>query len=711
MTGRRSAGALLLALTCLLAVLAPASTASAEPAADRVPDGVLQLDVQQVSPTVLTPGDDVTVRATLRNTGAREVSGLSARLLAWTPRLRTREDVRGWATDDFRGIDAGNVLLRDAPVTSLPPGGELPLELTAPASGLGLPRSASSWGPRGLTLDVVDARSRQLAKARAFVVWDPRPAGAAQSGDLTTLSVLAPLTAGPPDVASAVLPPDRVAELTADGGRLARVLQVASRPGVAWALDPALLTAATQAGTPDAAAGTPSPSTPTQGATAPGDGTPGTPSAWLSALQDAATSRDVVALPQTDPDLAAIAHAGTPELYTRAVQQGRRTVADLLDAPARTDVAWPATGAADPATARLAAAAGATAIVLSAGAQPPEDPDVGTVTGRSTVTAGDTRLDGLLVDTGLSTTLEDAVEGRAPVLATSRLLAETAVITRSGNAPHLLLALPRDWDPDVAAASGALDALGSAPWVRRAPLRDLVDTEPPDVDREDVRLTEQDRAGELPPAGLRQAASAVDAVQGVTAALTRPERVLEGVERSAVAATAVSWRDDLPAWRQAVDRLLATGRAVAGGVHVLEGSAVNVVSSEADLPVTVANDLGQEVQVVVSLQPRSPRLVPEGTVAVRIPAESTERVALPVKAVANGNTEVVVNVRAPDGAPLGAPVTVPVRVRADWETRGILVAGGLLALVLVVGLVRTIRRGGRRGGGVDPVASEPVEAR
>lgn len=706
MTGRRSAGALLVALTCLLAVLAPAS---AQPAADPVPEGVLQLDVQQVSPTVLTPDGDVTVRATLRNTGAREVSGLSARLLAWTPRLRTREDVRGWATDDFRGIDAGNVLLRDAPVTSLPPGGELPLELTAPASGLGLPRSASAWGPRGLTLDVVDARSRQLAKARAFVVWDPRPSGAAQTGDLTTLSVLAPLTAGPPDVASAVLPPDRIAELTADGGRLARVLQVASRPGVAWALDPALLTAATQAGASDATAGTPSPSTSASPGAAPGDGTPGAPSAWLSALQDAATSRDVVALPQADPDLAAIAHADTPELYTRAVQQGRRTVAELLDAPARTDVAWPADGAADPATARLAATAGATAIVLSAGAQPPEDPDVGTVTGRSTVTAGDARLDGLLVDTGLSTTLEDAVEGRAPVLATSRLLAETAVITRSGNAPHLLLALPREWDPDVAAAAGALDALGSAPWVRRAPLRDLVDTEPPDVDREDVRLTEEDRAGELPPAGLRQAASAVDAVQGVTAALTRPERVLEGVERSAVAATAVSWRDDLPAWQRAVDQLLATGRAVAGGVHVLEGSAVNVVSSEADLPVTVANTLGQEVQVVVSLQPRSPRLVPEGSVAVRIPAESTERVALPVKAVANGNTEVVVSVRAPDGAPLGAPVTVPVRVRADWETRGILVAGGLLALVLVVGLVRTIRRGGRRRGGVDPVASEPVE--
>jgi hypothetical protein len=214
MTRRRSAGALLLALTCLLAVLAPANAA---PSADRVPAGVLALDVEQVSPTVLTPDGEVTVRATLRNTGTRELTGLSARLLAWTPRLRTREDVHEWATDDFRGIEAGNVLLRDAPVASLPPGAEVPLELTAPASGLGLPRTASSWGPRGLTLDVVDTGTRQVAKVRAFVVWDPRPAGTAQRADLTSLSVLAPMTAGPPDVPSAVLPPQQMQKLTSVG--------------------------------------------------------------------------------------------------------------------------------------------------------------------------------------------------------------------------------------------------------------------------------------------------------------------------------------------------------------------------------------------------------------------------------------------------------------------------------------------------------------
>jgi len=75
---------------------------------------------------------------------------------------------------------------------------------------------------------------------------------------------------------------------------------------------------------------------------------------------------------------------------------------------------------------------------------------------------------------------------------------------------------------------------------------------------------------------------------------------------------------------------------------------------------------------------------------------AVQRVAVPVRAVANGDTEVEIALSAPDGTSLGSPVVVPVRVRADWETRGLLVVGAVLALVLVSGLVRTIRRGRRR---------------
>ncbi len=47
---------------------------------------------------------------------------------------------------------------------------------------------------------------------------------------------------------------------------------------------------------------------------------------------------------------------------------------------------------------------------------------------------------------------------------------------------------------------------------------------------------------------------------------------------------------------------------------------------------------------------------------------------------------------------LGEPVRTRVLVRADWETRGTFMLAGGAALVLIVGLVRTFRRGPRRRG-------------
>ena len=172
--------------------------------------------------------------------------------------------------------------------------------------------------------------------------------------------------------------------------------------------------------------------------------------------------------------------------------------------------------------------------------------------------------------------------------------------------------------------------------------------------------------------------------------------MLEAAEASAVAATSVSWREARPAWQDAVAELGARAEQVVSGVHVVEGSTVNVVSAAADLPVTVANELDQDVSVVVSVQPRTPRLVADDPVEVVVDAGGAQRVAVPVRAVANGDTEVEIALSAPDGTSLGSPVVVPVRVRADWETRGLLVVGAVLALVLVSGLVRTIRRGRRR---------------
>ena len=60
----------------------------------------------------------------------------------------------------------------------------------------------------------------------------------------------------------------------------------------------------------------------------------------------------------------------------------------------------------------------------------------------------------------------------------------------------------------------------------------------------------------------------------------------------------------------------------------------------------------------------------------------------------------------PTASPSAPAQQLTVRVRADWENVGTAVVAGLLGLALVVGIVRTIRRGQtrHRGAGSTPVS-------
>jgi hypothetical protein len=146
-------------------------------------------------------------------------------------------------------------------------------------------------------------------------------------------------------------------------------------------------------------------------------------------------------------------------------------------------------------------------------------------------------------------------------------------------------------------------------------------------------------------------------------------------------------------------------------VRVVPGSTVTQVSRNVELPVTLENTLDQAVTVVVDVQPESSRLVVTRQITETLPAEQRRTVRVPVRGVGNGDTSVRVQLLTEGGTSLGDPVSTRVLVRADWETRGTLMVAAGAALVLVVGLVRTFRRGPRRRGRDPLAAGSPTEPR
>ena len=71
---------------------------------------------------------------------------------------------------------------------------------------------------------------------------------------------------------------------------------------------------------------------------------------------------------------------------------------------------------------------------------------------------------------------------------------------------------------------------------------------------------------------------------------------------------------------------------------------------------------------------------------------------LPVQSIANGQASLQVSLSSGTNVAIGSPHTVTANVVAGWETTATFVVAGLLLLLFVAGIVRTVlkRRAARR---------------
>lgn len=727
---------------------------TAEAAPEEDPGLPLEVDVDALT-SVLQPGGDLVVQGTVRNAGEDVVGTPRVVVRLARSAFVTRSSLDGWREADDDDA-AGTALLTLDLAGPLPPGASVPFAATVPAASVGL-GTRSAWGPRGLAVEVVDrddAARRRLGLARTFTIWFP-----AQEVTPTQVSVLVPVVGpavDPHATTDGTVPPGLQAELealTRPGGRLADVLAAtAAHPAVSWAVDPWLVEQASgtfdassadpaaaadegtadgadgeagsedeadAAGTPDDdAAGTPAPpgTTGTSGTTRP------TTAAWAATLTSAAAGHEVVLLPYGDPDVAALAHADVPGAWDLALQRSAERAAGAgLPARADSSLVLPAEALPDATTAAFGARGTPRAVVTGPGALSVPDDLTFTPSARTTVTtdAGDVTV--LVPDARLSSALAtgaltgaaadtDAPRPRDPQLtpatAAQDVLAELAVVTRErpSESRHLLLTVPRDWDADPAVASAQLTALASAPWVRTAPLADLTTDAVDAVGRGSLPRTEP-AAAEIGPTALATLESSLLRRGQLAAVAERPEELVGDTTAELLAPLSVAWRTD-PSGRAALVDATAQRTAALREVVQVAASGVLLVSTSSRLPVLVENTLDQAVTVEITLRPSDRRLQADEPVTVTLPPLAQEEVLLPVHAVQSADVDVAVEVRTPDGVLVDDSTALTVRVRAEWEGIGAAVIGGLLALGLVLGIARTIRRG-RTASRAAPVDSGP----
>lgn len=647
------------ALPATAAAPAPTPGSSAAPVATAEPG--VRVALQQITPRVLRPGEDLAVQAGVTNSTDEPLDGVTVLLRLSRVRISDRGDLARWVSDEtlYPGDLVATQRMEDPlePTTSVSVG----LDLAAPDVHLfDLPDTS---GPRGLTIQVV-AQGRVVAQERTFLLWQTTDAQITPS----QVAVLLPVTGPAVDPLEPTTARTTLQGLTATGGRLTQLTSVAAADAsVSLAVDPALLDLA------DASA----------------DGATDTATLWASQVRNLQSTRSTVSLPWSDPDVAAVAHADASELVDLAVRRAQ----DADDAPV---LLWAPPGGLDASGAAVAAGSGADGVVGA-----PRRPGETTTDAHRSTTTDEGEATVLVPDTTLSNLLTDssAAGASTPAAAQQRAVAELAVIAGSGGATRVLVAADRDWTPDVPVTLQLLQALRDNPWATTTGVGELLTGDGVAL-KPSPTVTSPD---ELPPAQVRALANARRDVVRFAGVTPDPTALLDGVDEETLAPLSVAWRDGTEARTDVVRGVVDGLHARTTGLSVVPVSDVSVVSATSEVRVTVRNELTVPASVRLHVEPRKACLEADDVPLLEL--DPSSETAVPVHLRANANCEVVVALRLTDedGARVGTVESFTAQVRPTIESVGAVLVGILLAIGLVLGIVRTIRRGqsSRRGARVD----------
>lgn len=628
---------------------------------------------------LVAPGSATTAMITLQNDTDSKLSGGQVQVeLSKTP-LTDEASVTSWldegeAPGDFATIGSETTAPLEAD-TSATATVFVPADTLSDLTPGVYPLRAELTGAK--TASATDDRATAVAATATSVL-------VVADSQTTQVGVLVPVTATPEG--GALLSSDELAALTAPDGALTAQLDGVAGTTAVLAIDPSILTAIRVLGS----------------------AAPRSAQDWLTRLEALPNAR--FALQFGDADATAQAQAGLPALLQPTTLAPFLDPANFPQAPASvspTDGPSASPGPSPsptntpqlPDDQELTAVEGALPRIL----WPDDDlgPDdlssftrylgEGTTTVVSSAALGGQSAahatlggnDLLVTDTGLSESLSE-VAAEADPLDRQRLLAEAAALLllaedRVAGAP-LLVGLDRDENRDADALRDAISAADSIGFELSA----LRATPPVPA-----ALTSQ--ADPARATAVNELLADEGTLTAFSSILTDPQ-VLLSPERIrilrtlTVGSSAKSFADGVEKHRKRTTETLAA-------VSIPPSSTIQLLTANADLPIAVRNDLPWPVTVQLFVSPTDPRLEVTPMTETVVEANSTKRVKVPVSArVGSGEVDLRLSLYSPTGVQIQGQQEIRVAVRAEWETIGLVIFGGLAVLLITLGVIRTVRR-------------------
>ena len=693
----------------------------------------LVISINSLSPRIITSENEVIVSGTVRNDSPTTLANISLEVFVAneTP-ISVAALTTALTEDEPDATHAATTSLTD-----VARGATVSFEIRIPTSSLPL-TDATEWGPRVVT---VAANSGEYSgKDRSILVWD---SGAQVSA--SRVSAVVPWTSS---------------NATQDQAERSAVLNLAASSGVTLAVDPLLIPhgpqpTASPSPTPDSdtsdvesgqsdqsgaesgqsGAPTASPSasasptpTPAPTATDPAQRSRDLQSeAFVSALMGAAT--EIIALPEGDADLGALALSGNAGFWDRASdsiagfpsslreagwvaptpstaspspspsasasgQSGTTTTSPDAGPTILRNVAWPADTTFG--TSFLSNYASADQITIApASALTPAEEVTFTSYARVNVnpSTGETATDGtgartIAQQADLASILSWNASGGDELDAEQALTAITAIIVRERpSSSRTVFAAAARGTTVNESLTKRVNALFSPRWVSALSFTDMAASEPTDVDRQTVDAGTLDADTST---AITAMASSLTMLEPLANATDDPNAVYDSVTPRILPALSAQLTPS-----EQLDSATAMTSQVTGmlsAVTVEPSSAVNLINKSANFPVLVRNNLPWPVRVNVTLVPDDPRLRATPALSQTLAAQGATTVEVPVGAIGSGDIEVTYKVTTPDGTVLDDSRTVTVRMRAGWEDAITAVIASLFGLLFLAGIRRSLRK-------------------
>ena len=706
-------------------------------------DSGLSVSIDSLSPRIITSESEVVISGTIRNDSPTTLASVALEVFVANETPISVSALTTQLSDDEP--DATHAA--STTLTDVARGTTTPFEIRIPTSSLPLSDS-DEWGPRVTT--VAASSGSFSGKDRTILVWDSGAQVAA-----SRVSTVVPWTS---------------ANAANNQAERSAILTLAGTSGVTLAVDPLLIPRGPQptavpSPTPsptadEAQSGAQSDPGKQSGAASPSPTPSPTPTPAPTATDPARRSQDlqseafvasfmstaseVIALPDGDADLGALALSGnsgfwnlasgsiasfpstlrasgwvaptpggatpspspsghpsasasptaTPSPAATAVGQSATQTATPDSGPTiLRNVAWPADTTFG--TSFLAGFASADQITIAptSALTPAEDvPFTSYARVNVNPATGETTTDGTGAHTlaqqgDIASILSWNASGGDQLDAEQALTAITAIIARERPSSSRTLFAAADRTTTInERLTHRLAALYSPRWVSATSFSDIAASESTDLERTTVG------PGALPDdtwTAIDSMASSLTNLTPLANATDDPNAVFDSVTPAILPALSVS---STPSEQlDAATAMTSQVTTMLSSVTVEPSSAVNLINKSAKFPVLIRNNLDWPVRVDVTLIPDDPRLRATPALSQELAARGATTVEVPVGAIGSGDIEVTYKVTTSDGYVLDDSRTVTVRMRAGWEDAITAVIASLFGLLFLAGITRSLR--------------------